>query len=85
MDPEKQADVFAAELLAPSQEVRGMKIQQISSLYGVTKRTAAMQKQVGEHAAMHRKSTKQITSKKQNNSRIKKKRSGRQPNRRRRK
>lgn len=84
MNPEKQADVFAAELLAPSQEVRGMKIHQISSLYGVTKRTAAVQKQIGERAAAHRKSTKQITSKKQISSRIKKKRSGRQPNRHRR-
>lgn len=85
MNPEKQADVFAAELLAPSQEVCGMKIYQISSIYGVTKRTAAVQKQIGERAAAHRKFTKQMVSKKQSASRIKKKRSGRQPNRRRRK
>ena len=85
MNPEKQADVFAAELLAPSHEVRGMKIHRISSIYGVTKKTASVQKQIGERAAAHRKSTKQITPKKQISSRIKKKRSGRQPNRRRRK
>lgn len=84
MNPEKQADVFAAELLAPSHEVRGMKIHQISVIYGVTKRTAAVQKQIGERTAAHRKATKHSPSKKQHNSNTKKKRSGRKPNRHRR-
>lgn len=84
MDPEKQADVFAAELLAPSHEVRGMKIHQISSIYGVTRRTATVQKQIGERAAARRKAAKHAPSKKPYNSNIKKKRSGRKPNRHRR-
>lgn len=81
MDPEKQADVFAAELLAPSHEVRGMKTHQISSIYGVTRRTATVQKQIGERAAARRKAAKHAPSKKSYNSNVKKKRSGRKPNR----
>lgn len=84
MDPEKQADVFAAELLAPSHEVRDMHIHQISSTYGVTLKTASVQKKIGERAATHRKAAKHAPSKKPYNSNIKKKRSGRKPNRHRR-
>lgn len=82
MDPEKQANAFAAELLAPSELVCGMKIQQICRIYGVTRRTAAIQKQIGERTAAHYKHTNQSSSAKQRGSYVKKKRSGSKPNRR---
>lgn len=84
MDPEKQANAFAAELLAPSHEVCGMNIHEISSIYGVTQKTAFVQKKIGERAAAHRKAAKHSHSKKPYNSNKKKKRSGHKPNRHRR-
>lgn len=73
MDPEKQANAFAAEFLAPSSEVYNMPIQQICSKYGVTQKTAKVQRHIGKRDS-YRSSRKQTPY-------IKKKRSGRIPNR----
>lgn len=43
MDPEKQANAFAAELLAPAGEVKGLSIATIREQYGVTRKTAYVQ------------------------------------------
>lgn len=43
-DPEWQADVFAAELLCPSTEIKNMKIMEIQQTYVVSKKLAETQK-----------------------------------------
>lgn len=41
--PEWQANTFAAELLAPSEELRGMNVDDIMSIYNVSRRVANIQ------------------------------------------
>lgn len=43
-DPEWQADVFAAELLCPSTQIKNMKIMEIQQTYVVSKKLAETQK-----------------------------------------
>lgn len=47
MDPEKQANTFAAELLAPALEVRHLSYAKICKQYGVTRKTAYVQSRSG--------------------------------------
>lgn len=47
--PEWQADVFAAELLCPSTQVRNMKIMEIQQTYIVSKSLAETQKNISKY------------------------------------
>lgn len=43
--PEHQANVFAAELLAPLTMIKGMSVEEISHHFGISKQSASYQKQ----------------------------------------
>lgn len=43
LDPEWQADTFAGELLAPSNALKGLALEEITRIYGVSKTAAGIQ------------------------------------------
>lgn len=68
IDPERQADVFAAEFLAPSGELKGMSPKQIESAYGISVTAAKNQLQQANNLVRR-------------HARKRKKRSGKKPDR----
>lgn len=53
IDPERQADIFAAEFLAPSGELKGLTPQQVQKLYGVSALAAKNQLRQANNIVRH--------------------------------
>lgn len=55
IDPERQADIFAAEFLAPSGEIKGLTPQQVQRQYGVSALAAKNQLRQADKIERHHK------------------------------
>lgn len=65
VDPERQADIFAAEFLAPSGELKGMTVKQVQDTYGVSTIAARNQlRQANNIVRRHEKKKKRRSGKK---------------------
>lgn len=63
IDPERQADIFAAEFLAPSGEIKGMSVLEVQKACGVSKSAAQNQLRQCSNIARRQKKKKAVRQK----------------------